>query len=264
MVAELEYDYLVQRLIPATVAVFAIGLLPLVLPPTAQAQINGVPASVTSLGFGGHFSNAPGVPASVTSLGPNGFQPRNPFFNEPVCCINPLFPLNPNPPRFAHRHHHQVPFFPVVAPVYTVPYTPVYVMQPAAEDAADEEDYLGGPTIFDRRGSGQSSRPAPNRYQERYQERAHRDEKDAEPASSSTTQPAETSVADQPQTVLVFKDGHQVEVANYAIVGSTLYDLTDGQHRRKIALADLNLSATAKQNDDRGIDFQVPAGSEEN
>src|SRR2546425_340386 len=259
MVAELEYDYLVQRLIPATVAVFAIGLLPLVLPPTAQAQINGVPASVTSLGFGGHFSNAPGVRGSVPSLGQTVFQPRNPFFNEPVCCINPLFPLNPNPPRFTHRRHHQVPFFPVVAPVYTVPYTPVFVMQPGAEDAVDEEEYLGGPTIFDRRGSGQSSRPAPNRYQER----AHRDAKEAEPASASTTQPAEPSVADQPQTVLVFKDGHQVEVANYAIVGSTLYDLTDG-HRRKIALADLNLSATAKQNDDRGIDFQVPAGSEEN
>jgi hypothetical protein len=54
-----------------------------------------------------------------------------------------------------------------------------------------------------------------------------------------------------------------VEVANYAIVGSTLYDLTGG-HRQKIALADLDLSATAKQNDDRGIDFQVPGAAEAN
>jgi hypothetical protein len=63
--------------------------------------------------------------------------------------------------------------------------------------------------------------------------------------------------------VLVFKDGHQVEVENYAIVGSTLYDLTGGR-RQKIALSDLDLTATAKQNDDRGIDFQLPSASEAN
>jgi hypothetical protein len=63
--------------------------------------------------------------------------------------------------------------------------------------------------------------------------------------------------------VLVFKDGHQVEVANYAIVGNTLYDLSGG-HRQKISLADLDLNATAKQNDDRGIDFQLPAPNEAN
>ena len=63
--------------------------------------------------------------------------------------------------------------------------------------------------------------------------------------------------SDQPQTVLVFKDGRQTEVQNYAVVGSTLYDLTPGRYRR-IALADLDLTATTKQNDDRGIDFKVP------
>ena len=64
-------------------------------------------------------------------------------------------------------------------------------------------------------------------------------------------------VDDEPQTTLVFKDGQQLDVANYAIVGNTLYDLTPG-HRRKIALAELDLSATAKENDGRGIDFQLP------
>jgi len=37
-----------------------------------------------------------------------------------------------------------------------------------------------------------------------------------------------------------------------------------GGRRQKIALADLDLSATAKQNDDRGIDFQIPSTSEAN
>ena len=50
---------------------------------------------------------------------------------------------------------------------------------------------------------------------------------------------------------------------NYAIVGSTLYDLSGGQ-RHKIALTDLDLRATAQQNDDRGVDFELPAGSTSN
>ena len=63
--------------------------------------------------------------------------------------------------------------------------------------------------------------------------------------------------ADQPQTLLVFKDGRQLEVQNYAIVGDTLVDLTEG-HRRKVPLTDLDVEATSKQNDDRGIDFRLP------
>jgi hypothetical protein len=61
----------------------------------------------------------------------------------------------------------------------------------------------------------------------------------------------------------VFKDGQRLDVSNYAIVGNTLYDLTPG-HRRKVALAELDLSATAKENDDRGIDFQLPPGTSKN
>jgi hypothetical protein len=60
--------------------------------------------------------------------------------------------------------------------------------------------------------------------------------------------------------VLVFKDGHQREILNYAIVGPTLFDLSDGL-TRKIALAELDLAATVKQNDDRGVDFQLPASA---
>ena len=57
--------------------------------------------------------------------------------------------------------------------------------------------------------------------------------------------------------MLVFKDGHQLEVQNYAVIGDTLYDLTPGRHH-KILLADLDLTSTTKQNDDRGIDFRLP------
>src|ERR1700758_3504414 len=95
----LEYDSRVQRLNRATVAGFALSLAGLVwltlVSIGAVAQINGPPASVTSIGFGGHFDRAPGPRASVTSLGPNGLGNNNQFFVQPICCINSLFPSNP-------------------------------------------------------------------------------------------------------------------------------------------------------------------------
>ena len=58
-------------------------------------------------------------------------------------------------------------------------------------------------------------------------------------------------------TVLVFRDGHQQEVTNYAIMGDTVYVFDKGH--KKIALADLDVPATVKANDDRGLEFKVPA-----
>lgn len=59
-----------------------------------------------------------------------------------------------------------------------------------------------------------------------------------------------------PNTVLVFRDGHKEEVQNYAIVGQTLWNFIP-QHRQKIPLSDLDLQATAKANEERGVDFHV-------
>jgi hypothetical protein len=62
---------------------------------------------------------------------------------------------------------------------------------------------------------------------------------------------------------LVFKDGRKLEVGNYAIVGSTLFDLTPG-HPRKVALSDLDLDATRQQNDEHGVIFQLPPSAQAN
>jgi hypothetical protein len=61
-------------------------------------------------------------------------------------------------------------------------------------------------------------------------------------------------------TVLVFRDKHQQEVENYAIVGDTLWSFAP-QHTQKIALDDLDLAATKKANEDRGMTFRLPSGS---
>jgi hypothetical protein len=62
-------------------------------------------------------------------------------------------------------------------------------------------------------------------------------------------------------TVLVFRDQRKREVQNYAIVGQTLWNFAP-QHTEKIPLSDLDLAATSKANDERGVDFHVPSAHE--
>lgn len=54
--------------------------------------------------------------------------------------------------------------------------------------------------------------------------------------------------------VLVYRDGHQSEVQDYALLGQTLWVFA-GPATRRIPLADLNLEATAKANEERGVDL---------
>jgi len=162
-------------------------------------------------------------------------------------------------PFFSPRRHRNSSFAsPFFGNVVAVPYAyPVYVSDPGVDDSMEEEDYRGGPTIFDRRGPGTQEYHRP--------ERRDRDEdyRASIPEAAPPEAAARPEVANQPRTVLVFKDGRQLEVMNYAIVGSTLFNLSDGP-TRKVALAELDLPATVKQNDDRGIDFQLPAGAKGN
>jgi hypothetical protein len=116
----------------------------------------------------------------------------------------------------------------------------------ASDDDADDAEYQGGPTIFDRRGSGPGSYVPPS-----YEGPAHAQ------AQEGPSEPQRI-----PST-LIFKDGHELEIENYAVVGQTLYDLTPGDSR-KIALEDLDLRATQKQNDARGVTFELPSSAQVN
>jgi len=71
--------------------------------------------------------------------------------------------------------------------------------------------------------------------------------------------PISATPSDEPETILIFHDGHKIEVQNYAIVNGHILVLS-GKYA-KIALADLNLPATIKANDDNGVDFHVPGSS---
>jgi hypothetical protein len=82
-------------------------------------------------------------------------------------------------------------------------------------------------------------------------------------AGSAPPQPREEAHAESPvpPTVLVFRDQHKKEIQNYAIVGRMLWNFAP-QRTEKIALADLDLVATTKANDERGVDFRVPGVAE--
>jgi hypothetical protein len=202
-------------------------------------SIHGIPPSVTSFNFGGS-PGFHGVPPSVTSLN-FGDVPR---FSS--------FRVHTGPIIGRHRRNGFVnPFF---GNVVAVPYAyPVYVVEPAVDDSMEADDYRGGPTIFDRRGAGYSDYARPGRRPREYEQEDYRHEEQAEPQAAH-----QQEVPEQPRTVLVFKDGHQQEISNYAIVGSVLYDLSEGKTHR-VALNELDLTSTVKQNDSRGVDFQLPA-----
>ncbi|HKD02760.1 MAG TPA: hypothetical protein VKB77_10040 [Terriglobales bacterium] len=74
-------------------------------------------------------------------------------------------------------------------------------------------------------------------------------------------QPAAAPVPAKPEpvifTVLVFQDRHREEIQNYAVVGHTLW-IFNQDRARKIPLAQLDLPATSKANDERGVDFTIP------
>lgn len=57
--------------------------------------------------------------------------------------------------------------------------------------------------------------------------------------------------------VVVFLDRHIQEVKNYAVANEMLVVL-DGNRRTKYSLADIDLAATMKLNDERGVDFEIP------
>ena len=242
MTCSLEYHSSVRHSIPASLALLGLLALPVTLVSTSHAQINGTPASVTSPGFGGRAIN--GTPPSVTSLGPRGLVPNS------RVTFNTF-----NSPHIGTGHHHHRAEFTPPPVVYAVP-VPYAVDMNAPYDVEDsnaeepDANYQGGPTIFDRRGSGAASYIPPVTNSARPRPAAQEASADADVAAPDPDPPQEP-------TLLVFKDGRKLELGNYAIIGATLFDLTPG-HARRVAIADLDLEATRKQNDDRGVAFQLP------
>jgi hypothetical protein len=68
-------------------------------------------------------------------------------------------------------------------------------------------------------------------------------------------------------TLLVFRDGRSETTSSYAVIGDSIFVQsnywTSGSWTKKIAIADLDLAATMKANQQRGVTFKLPAGPNE-
>lgn len=76
-------------------------------------------------------------------------------------------------------------------------------------------------------------------------------------APESQPGPEKPKAESLPPTTLVFRDGHHEDVQNYAIIGDTLWVLSESRARKR-PLADLDVDGTKKANAERGIEFSVP------
>jgi hypothetical protein len=85
-------------------------------------------------------------------------------------------------------------------------------------------------------------------------------------APSKAAAPAAPVVA-LPSAVIVFRDGHQEEIAKYVIQGDVLYTNSVGANgasrERQIPLAQLDLPASLKASKDRGAKFNLPSAPNE-
>jgi hypothetical protein len=80
------------------------------------------------------------------------------------------------------------------------------------------------------------------------------------PQSPGSAANGVSSGPQQPATTLVFKDGRRANVYNYAIAKGTLTVLDNGT-RQRIPLSQLDIPATQKANEDRGVTFKAPTAA---
>jgi len=68
------------------------------------------------------------------------------------------------------------------------------------------------------------------------------------------------TASNQPATALVFKDGRRIDVRNYVMTKNTITVL-DGGVRQHFPLTQIDVPATQKANDERGVTFKAPTVS---
>jgi hypothetical protein len=248
-------------------AVFAV-FVSLVIQAQAQMFSHGVPAGATSPESDGRVHGIPSNVQSPTPI-PAGVHVFRVF--------NPNGPLR----RFGNPRDHRKVFVPVPVfyPIYGYgdagypadPYVQPPSDQAQTEPAGDREQQQAATSEEDalRQAYLQGARDALKdqrdraRYGDHYldsreQERSSaREERTQREARSEEVSAAPAKKDDGPATVFIFKDGHQIETRNFAIMGETLYDFS-GSILKKVQLADLDKAATVKANDDRGTTVKLP------
>jgi len=230
----------------------------------AQTFSHGAPASVVSPTADGRQH---GVPASVVS------PTQIPFGVHPQRSIRIHGPLR----RFGNpRSHRQVLLpIPVFFPFYedggypsaADPYVPENSAdqapaQQASNDRSDDElraAYLQGArdALRDQDASRYGEHFTDSRERRRQEPREERKSDKQSQSGDENAVQASAPVEDKSTpTIFIFKDGHQLETNNYAIMGGTLFDFS-GKVLKKIQMDEIDSAATVKANDDRGVAMKL-------
>jgi hypothetical protein len=251
--------------------VFVISFLAFALQ-VSQAQLSshGAPASVVSPTGNGVQHGAPASVLSPTPLPPGVHPP-----------LRSNVRVGGQARRFgSHQHRSQQQVFvpvPLFYPIYSDgaypstadPYVPD---TSASADTAQTNAAPTGQASGNQASANQSDdelraaylqgardamayQQGDSRYGQHYTDSREnsRAEKPKQQPASTNAEFSMIPVEDKtPLTVFIFKDGHQMETKNYAIMGGTLFDFS-GNTLKKIKLDDLDSTATVKANDDRGV-----------
>jgi hypothetical protein len=160
-------------------------------------------------------------------------------------------------PFFPHRFHHRRFFF-ASFPWWSYPYYPAYAYSyPPYGDVSSSYDSSSAYYDQNRALADEISRLSDQVEQLRDQLETRSPAPPASPQPPTPYQPQAAKPDTRTSTVLVFRDKRIQEVQNYAVVGPTLW-IFDELRARKVAVADLDIPATARLNDERGLEFQLP------
>jgi hypothetical protein len=255
-----EYDMAVSRRISLTGSLrVALAVAFIFAVSSLSAQVHGVPASATSLSPQHGFHNPPGVPASATSLGPQGFTPKFDRFNH----------FNPNFRRFGDGRLHQrdIVSLPAIVPTYWYPYVFPNGVPDVDLSYSDQSQVSAGQQVYPQQPMSSGAQGYPQQAPQviiidnRGVHDATQDERaalaPAEPPAVVVTSPA--AEESRVTTLVIFRDGTRKELLNYAIMGKEFIDLSNGRMRR-YPLSDVDVQATIKENNERGVDFRLPPG----
>ena len=215
---------------------------------------------------------APLVPASLAQMRGGGRAPLphvTPGFAQSI-----RFPGHPRGRGFARgRYYLGDPFFysdyDSGSLAYDVPPPPLIIMQSASAESAPETK--SEPLLIEwhsdryvRFDGGHESATGVQNTAPDYAEAVATRSFPLTRTGAGSVNPGQSEAADLMPVVLVYRDGRQEEVSNYAIVSGVLYARgnywQDGYWRKNIQLAALNIPATMKANQDSGVKFVLPSG----
>ena len=225
-----------------------------VVPLSGQSRVPGIPI--------------PGTFFSVAQISPRAGFPV--FFRPPIA----RSPIVRRRVFFQQPFFVPVPFFMGPSYPYEAPSTPVVVQ--TASPLVDNTGQLDVERKIDKL-TEEIGRLREDRLRDEIdrlkEEQTRRDLRESRrerssPAEEEGTQargrvqpqagPSERGGAQGPAIVLAFRNGQRREIRNYAVVGQTLWDLTEDRATR-ILLSALDPDLTAKLNEDRGLDFHLPS-----